>query len=78
MRKEKLLRIIDWARRMEEDAVESFSKHIKASSDWVHFNKSEKLKVVSILKTLEKDSHKHKILLDELKDNVLRGNKNDY
>lgn len=78
MKKDELLREIDNAKRIEEDAIASFTKHVDASIDWSGLSAKDQNTVHLILRQLAKDSIYHDGILDTIREEVLKGDKDVF
>lgn len=76
MKKKDLLALIERALNVEEEAVQSFAKHVSAAVEWCGCTDAENKKVRNILNTLAQESRQHKGILENLRDNILK-NKGD-
>ncbi len=78
MKRDELLREIDKAKRIEEDAIASFTKHVDASMDWSGLSPKDQKTVHLILRQLAKDSTYHDSILDKIREEVLKGDKDVF
>lgn len=78
MKKKDLLEFIERAKRVEEDAVQSLSKHVSAATQWSGLEPEENAHILNVLTTLARDSEKHSNILDKIKERVMKEDKNVY
>lgn len=75
MKRDELLKRIEDAKRIEEDAVASFTKHVDASLEWSGLSPKEQKAVQLILRQLAKDSSYHDNILDRIREEIVKGGK---
>ncbi len=78
MKKEALMKLFDRAIRLEEDASNTFAKHVTAATEWLDCSKEEHKRIIEVLKLLSSDSITHKKTLMRLRERVLKEDKNDF
>lgn len=78
MKKEELLKQIDRALDIEEEAVQSLSKHIQVAVDWDGFTTEENSKIKKVLVILAEESKEHKKMLENLRERILSENVGNY
>ena len=78
LKRERLLTIINRALNAEEETVQTATRNITVAIDFLENDASVKDKVRSIMKQLSHESTGHAKILHELKDTIMKEEKNVY
>lgn len=78
MKTKDILKLIEMAKHIEEEAVEKLSVHVSAATEWFSGTKEETVILRDGLKTLEKDSIQHAKTLDGLERLIKKEGKDVY
>ena len=78
MKKNELLKKLDEAIQVEEDAYPIYAEHLMAVVEWAGLSSESQSKVVSILEKLKNETEKHKMTFQKMKDYVLKENRDVF
>lgn len=78
MKTKDLLKLIEMARHVEEEAVASLSEQVSAATEWLSGTKEEMATVKDGLKILEKESKQHAKTLDALEKLIKKEGRDVY
>lgn len=78
MKKTELLKFIDRAERVEEEAVESLSKHLSAAVEWCGCTREENKKIKETLSILADESVQHRNILKMLRQRIAADKRSEF
>lgn len=78
MKKNQLLKKLDEAIQVEEDAYPIYAEHLVAAVEWTGLSPKFQSEVIVILEKLKNETAKHKVTFQKMKDYVLKENRDVF